>query len=340
MKVAVFAFSRRDVETARRIMDLFRSGGDTCVAFAMKDCAADGFQTIVPPLPGYVGPAFDWADALVFVGDCAAAVRSVAPHVHGEASDPAVIAVDGAARYAVRLLPGRAGGAEGLTERLAAALRAVPVVTGGEDEERTFSPEAWAAGEGLFVAGVREAGAVAEALREGPVPLHSDFPVATALPPGLYAGDGGPVGICISVQDKRPFGTTLWLVPRVLRIGIVCRRGTGAAGIAAVADRVLEMVAVHTAAVRAAATAESLRGEFGLASFCRQRGWPLEFRSVEELAALKGDFTPSTLAEEISGLDNVCERAAVADGARLIVREAELDGVSVALAMEDWEARF
>ena len=55
---------------------------------------------------------------------------------------------------------------------------------------------------------------------------------------------------------------------------------------------------------------------------------------------MAGDFTPSPFVEKVTGVDNVCERAALLGADRLIVRKQALDGVTVALAGENVEVRF
>ena len=50
---------------------------------------------------------------------------------------------------------------------------------------------------------------------------------------------------------------------------------------------------------------------------------------------LPGDFTPSPFVEQITGVDNVCERAALASGGTLLRKKTTRDGVTVALAMEE-----
>ena len=57
--------------------------------------------------------------------------------------------------------------------------------------------------------------------------------------------------------------------------------------------------------------------------------------SAQELAQVPGDFTPSPFVEQITGVDNVCERAALASGGTLLRKKTTRDGVTVALAMEE-----
>ena len=55
----------------------------------------------------------------------------------------------------------------------------------------------------------------------------------------------------------------------------------------------------------------------------------------EALAAVEGDFTPSAFVRGITGVDNVCERAAAAAGGRIIVPKQANNGVTAAVARKD-----
>ena len=82
------------------------------------------------------------------------------------------------------------------------------------------------------------------------------------------------------------------------------------------------------------------RDEPGLLDFCREQGWPAVFYAAGELAAVEGDFTPSDFVRAVTGVDNVCERAALLGAEKLIVRKTAQNGVTVAAAVEHWEVRF
>ena len=63
--------------------------------------------------------------------------------------------------------------------------------------------------------------------------------------------------------------------------------------------------------------------------------------SAQELERAEGDFTPSEFVREVTGVDNVCERAALAGGGEtLIIKKTARDGVTVAAAVEKYEVRF
>ena len=340
MKLAVFAFSRRGRDTARRCLAALAGPGDEYRAYASESWAGEGFSPIRPPLADFTAPVFAWADAMVFVGACGIAVRAIAPHVRDKRTDPAVLAVDELGQFVIPLLSGHIGGANRLAARLAEAVGATAVVTTATDVNRRFSVDEWSARQGLYIDDMAAAKAVSAAILEGPVPVWSDFPIAGDLPAGLEPGESGPLGICISWRRKFPFDRTLLLVPPVLRLGIGCRRGTSSGAIAALADQLLAEHNVHPAAVGTVATIDLKKDETGLLDFCRDRGWPLSCYSAEELAAVEGDFTPSDFVRSVTGVDNVCERAALLGAERLLVKKTARGGVTAALALNAWEVRF
>ena len=340
MKLAVFAFSRRGRDTARRCLAALAGPGDEYRAYASESWAGEGFSPIRPPLADFTAPVFAWADAMVFVGACGITVRAIAPHVRDKGTDPAVLAVDELGQFVIPLLSGHIGGANRLAVRLAEAVGATAVVTTATDVNRRFSVDEWSARQGLYIDDMAAAKAVSAAILEGPVPVWSDFPIAGDLPAGLEPGESGPLGICISWRRKFPFDRTLLLVPPVLRLGIGCRRGTSSGAIAALADQLLAEHNAHPAAVEAVATIDLKKDETGLLDFCRDRGWPLSCYSAEELAAVEGDFTPSDFVRSVTGVDNVCERAALLGAERLLVKKTARDGVTAALALNAWEVRF
>lgn len=340
MKLAIFAYSRRGRETALRVKNALCAPQDRCRCFAPEKYAGGQFEPIAAPCSRFIGPLFAWADAMVFVGAVGIAVRSIAPHVRDKRTDPAVLSVDELRKFVIPLLSGHIGGANELALRLAEMIKAVPVVTTATDINGKFSVDAWAARQGLFIAGIHAAKEVSAAILERTVPLCCDFPVAGALPPGTEAGSSGDVGICISWEKKQPFDETLLLVPPVLHLGLGCRRGTPEEAIRETVEQVLAEYRIHPKAVKCAASIDLKRDEPGLLAYCERQGWPIVFYSAEALQALEGDFTPSERVLRVTGVDNVCERAAMMGAHRLVVRKTAHNGVTVALAEERWEARF
>ena len=336
MRGAVFAFTERGKTTARRVADHLDGEIDLYVPARL---AGEGFATYEGSLPGFVGGLFD-REALIFVGAAGIALRAVAPYVASKKSDPAVLCMDEAARYVIPLLSGHIGGANALARRLAAALDATPVITTATDVNGRFSVDTWATEQGMAITSMVLAKRVSAEILVRDVPFWSDADRPDTLAGGLVWSDSGELGICASVHDVKPFANTLLLVPRVLHIGVGCRRGTPAEAIEAAILKILAEYKLRPEAVAGVASIDVKENEAGLLECCRSHGWPIRFYSAAQLNAVQGSFSKSEFVKNTVGVDNVCERAAAASGGEIIVKKTALNGVTAAVAEMKWGIEF
>ena len=124
-------------------------------------------------------------------------------------------------------------------------------------------------------------------------------------------------------------------------LGIGCRRGTCAEQLEAAFTDFCARHSLAPACITAVASIDLKADEAGLLAFCRTHGWPITFYSAEQLRALPGPFTPSPFVQSVTGVDNVCERAAVlASGGCIRIPKQAGGGVTFALALcpyaPDW----
>lgn len=338
MKLAVFAFTRRGCSTARRAKDAL--DWDECRMFTMAKFEQSDFEPYQPPLTAFTQPIFQWADLIVFVGSTGMAVRAIAPWVQDKKTDPGVIVVDEAGHFAISLLSGHIGGANLETRILAQRLGAQSVITTATDINGKFSVDDWAARNGLVIGSMSAAKAVAAAILEGDVPLLCDFPIIGELPGGVVLGNSGKVGIYIGYRRIQPFDVTLQLIPKVLQLGLGCRRGTSEAAIEAAVQTVLRNAGIPLEAIGSAASIDLKANEEGLLSFCGHHALPVQFYSAQTLAAVPGDFPASGFVASVTGVDNVCQRSAMLGAEKCIIEKTAMDGVTVAVAQKKWEAVF
>ena len=335
MKAALFAFTRRGCETARRILTALPEAHWQC--FTLERLSEPNFGKLTPEC---YGQAFGASDLLVFVGACGIAVRKIAPYVRDKRTDPAVVCVDEQGTFVISLLSGHIGGANGLTKTIAQAIGAVPVITTATDVNGKFSVDTWAAENGCVIDDMKLAKAVSAAILERNVPFSSALPVVGRLPDGLTLENTGDLGILVSFQESTPFENTLRLIPRILHLGIGCRKGTPKETIAQAVDRVFRENHLDFRAVCLAASIDLKQEEPGLLAFCRERELPVKFYSAAQLSAVPGEFTPSPFVRRVTGVDNVCERAALLGAERLLVKKTADCGVTVAVAVKHWEVHF
>ena len=338
MKVAVFAYSRQGCRTARKVMGFFQ--GNEIRAYTMERFEETGFGAIGRPSKPFYEQIFAWADTLVFVGSVGIAVREIAPFVRSKLTDPAVVSMDELGTFVIPLLSGHIGGANDLALRLAEVVGGTAVITTATDINKKFSVDAWAARNGLHITNLNTAKAVSAEILERPVPIKSDFPIVNDLPNATVSADSGRIGIYISCKKDKPFEETLLLVPRVLHLGIGCRRGTPVENFRQAVDTVLKEHNIHPKAIKQVTSIDIKSNETGLLEFCQERELPVVFYSAQQLWEVPGEFTKSQCVLRYTGVDNVCERSSMIGAEKLLVKKNVRNGVTVAISAEALEVSF
>jgi len=292
-------------------------------------------------LPG-CGRLNDWAaarfldcEALVFVSAAGIAVRAIAPFVKDKFTDPAVISVDEAGRFVVPLLSGHVGGANDLARRIASLTDGQAAVSTATDVNGLFAVDQWAREQGLILCERVRAKEVSAALLEGkPVGFQSSCDIQGEMPKGIggEAAAHAAVGICIGPTAAEPFPVTLHLVPRVITIGVGCRRGTPQAQLEAGLAEFLKKCAIPKQAVMGLASIDLKKNEPGLLALAESHGWPVTFFTAQELSEETGAFAPSEFVKQVTGVDNVCQRAAQRAGGTVIVPKTVCGGATFSAA--------
>ena len=329
MKLAIFAFTRKGCSFAAQCRETLNA--DETRMVTMEKFGLPGFESYQPPLSGCMESYFHWADTILFIGSTGMAVRAIAPWVVDKKQDPAVLVLDEGGHYLISLLSGHIGGANALTRELAQKINAQPIITTATDVEGKFSVDTWATEQGLHISDMNLCKAVSAAILEGNVPICGENLPFRKLPPGLVEKETGPLGIYVGIHNRKPFEKTLVLTPKTLTLGLGCRRGTPKENIEEAVRAVFAENDLRLEAVAKAASIDLKANEQGLLDFCTDRGIPVKFYTAEELQKAEGDFTPSAFVKSVTGVDNVCERAAVVAGGELLVHKTVRNGVTVAV---------
>lgn len=300
------------------------------------------------------GRLFDSNDVLIFVGACGIAVRKIAPYIKDKQTDPAVICIDELGTYVIPILSGHIGRANAIARYIAEQIGSTAVITTATDINGRFSVDSWAARNGFIIDDIKAAKEVSSAILEQNIPLISEFKIAGQLPAGIRSEDGNTVrsyndnadrfrndiGIYIGCNIRKPFSRTLRLIPKAVHLGIGCRKGTDEDSIRQAVDKVLSEHDIDKRAVKCISSIDIKSGEKGLLDYAEHNNLPINFYSAEELNNLDGDFTSSEFVKGITGVDNVCERAAMIGAEHLLVRKNAVNGVTIAAAIEHMEVHF
>lgn len=329
MTCAYLAFTSKGLALARKLA--------AAQPGAVARCGENGVT-----LSNWTAAQFAQSDALVFVGAVGIAVRAIAPHCRSKATDPAVVVLDECGRFAIPLLSGHLGGANDLARRLAKACGAVPVITTATDANSVFAVDEWAKHQHCLVAEPARIKKVSSALLAGrTVRFASDWPIQGTPPAGVEpAGDAAQASFALTITPTMT-PNALHIIPRIAVLGIGCKRGTPANKLADAFAAFCAETKLVPQSIAAAASIDLKKDELGLAEFGQKQGWPVTFYTADELRAAPGQFAHSDFVQSITGVDNVCERAAVlATGGPVWAHKWARDGVTFAVALRpftpDW----
>lgn len=250
---------------------------------------------------------FTSGNGLIFVGAAGIAVRAIAPHVKCKTTDPAVVAVDECGTFAIPLLSGHLGGANDLARAIAEVSGATACITTATDANGVFAVDEWAKHQNCAVLNPEHIKLVSSALLAGrEVTVKSDFPIhgQPSKGVGLIEGDAD---VHLSLNPQRG----LKLVPRIVTLGIGCRRGTTREALEQALSEILEEAGIQEAAICQVASVDRKADEAGLIAFCKAHHWPFVTYTAQQLREVPGSFSASSFVNETIGVDNVCERSAV-----------------------------
>lgn len=333
MKLTVIAFSRDGAMLCRMLCKKLNQFPDTCegyisAGYEKKSEEKAGIFCLREPVAEWTERMFTKKDGLIFIGACGIAVRLIAPCLRDKYSDPAVVVMDDAGRHVISLLSGHIGKANELTRRIADVTGAEPVITTASDVHGIQAVDEWAAELGLKISDRELARKTAAAVLDGRQVGFFEDPVCQGYCRSAAARTGcrkRPDGCEDGFREERtvvisPYrshclkGEVLHLVPGCLMVGIGCKKGVAGEAIGLQIQNVLKCYNLDQRAIACLASIDRKSGERGLIAVAEAWGVPLITFPASVLDQIPGDFPESGFVREITGVGNVCERAACAAG--------------------------
>ena len=349
MKAVVYSFSKRGAELSKSVRDILLAFGYDAKAETLPKYAKEArIGVMLPDYKTACKEAFTECGIIIFVGAAGIAVRAIAPYIKSKMTDPAVISMDEQAKFVIPLLSGHIGGANELSRAIADKLGSVACVTTATDVNGLFAVDEWAARNNMIIDSMLEAKYFAAALVNNQLAgIYSQFDIKGSLPGNcLTVEENNPSltnGLAVTVYDNvKPFLHTVRLIPKIVHLGIGCRRNTECAKIEQLVYTKLKQLHIDKRAVCSIASVDLKKDETGLLEFAEKNNWQANFYTADELNNVEGEFAASAFVSSIVGVNNVCERSAVLDSknGRVLLHKTSLDGVTLAIAIENIEIDF
>ena len=299
-----------------------------------------------------VGKYWNKYDAFIFIGAMGICVRTIAPLVKDKHTDPAVVCVDSMGLHAISVLSGHVGGANDLTQRVAAILGADPVITTLSDNAGLWALDTFedrfnwpVASEDdmnkcIFTFVNRKPTALFMEVRdEGTDYLEKTLPNHVTIINDLKEADPRKYELLIMVTPyarDEPFGMlTLHFVPMVGTIGFgLAHFPDDYEYIYDQMDEALAKWGILPCACRYC-TIDVKADEPFVEMLQYDYGETVEFFTAEQLAAVEVPNPSDTVAKHV-GTPSVCEAAAIlgSNHGKLIVPKIKGKNFTVALAID------
>ena len=305
-RVSIAAFSTKGAALARRI-----AAALSAEVFSPAKFAGEGVILIPSTLEEWTAEQFAKADAIIFVSACGIAVRSIAPFIKSKTTDPAVVVLDEMGHNVISLLSGHIGGANELTKKIAQITGGNAVVTTATDVHGLVAVDEWAQKNNCAIENIKAAKIVSAAILEGQ-----------------------KIGVAVTDELRpTPWPVTLWLRPRDLVLGVGCKKNIEARLLKAAFYDFMKRCGLSYMSVATVASIDIKKNEKAIIALAEELRAPFITYSAAELAKAEGTFTASRRVLEVTGVDNVCERAAVS-GAKgtLLFGKTIYKGITLAIA--------
>jgi cobalt-precorrin 5A hydrolase len=349
MRIAVIAITRNGALLGRKLREGL-AGSELYVSSRYAGQAGKE-RTLFEPgeLKGLLASLWHEVDGFVLIMATGIVVRTIAPLLESKQSDPAVVTMDDAGRFAISLTSGHLGGANELAERCAFISGARAVITTATDANDLPSFDMLAKEQGWVIDDISRVKTLNSLLLD-------DREIAVVDPTGrtrcwfhgrgrltfhetfAEAIDSRAPGLLFVTNRHLPSRTRpdnlLILRPRNLVLGIGCNRGTPVDEIDGFVAAHLKRIFVSIKSVRCIASAAAKRDEPGLVDFGERYGIPLVFFESDELNRVACPSPPSQHALAAIGAVGVAEPAALlaSGGGRMMLKKVKSENVTLAVA--------
>lgn len=287
-------------------------------------------------------------DALICLFSLGAVIRLIAPHLVDKKTDPAVIVIDDRTNFVISVLSGHIGGANKLTDDIAAKLGAIPVITTAADVNKTIPVDlvgrefGWIIDDDTHVTAVS-----ADMVNEEPIGVYQDVGRtdwhAKELPKNVTVYDSmdglrdSDSKSCLIISD-RVLGEdtakkTVVYRPKSLVIGIGLHHDTGKDTIKDGIETCLRRFELSPRCVAKLISIKKPKDVQGLIDAGREMGIPVEYVDREELAEITAP-NPSDTVMAFEGTASVSEAAAikVSEGTLVVEKQKFPPNLTIAIA--------
>jgi cobalt-precorrin 5A hydrolase len=287
---------------------------------------------------------FEKKEPLAFIMATGIVVRKICPYLKGKAKDPPVIVMDEKGRHIISLVSGHLGGANALSEKIAAITGGEAVITTATDVNSLTAIDILAKDHGLIIENLDmvkkinyailtnekinlvDPEEVTDKLNESFNKINFKDALINCLPT-VYISSYNPL--------NNNLQNWLFLRPNNLIVGIGCNRGAIKNEIIDFIKEIFEKYRLAIHSIKGFASINLKMDEAGIIETAKYFGVDIKWYSKEILSEMNVP-NPSEIVRKNMGTAGVCEAAAMiaSKNSRLLVTKQKKGNVTIAVAKE------
>ena len=306
-------------------------------------------------------------DGIVCIMATGIVVRMIAEQIVHKSQDPAVIVMDQKGKYCISLLSGHLGGANELAKALAQITGGEPVITTATDVEGQISFDVFAKQHGLVIENIEQLKYVSGALLQGKkIKVICSNPKWKHMLQGVMKETGGllledveekesgaigveesegeerEIGVVIShrlLEEEKKKGHFLYLRPKVVTVGIGCKKDRNEEGADEAIKEVLQNAGISPLSVKQLATIQR-KAEEPVVAYLRERYQlglcVVEEERIKQLDLERLGIATSSFVKETVGVASVSTACAYlgANEGSILVDKEKFQGMTLSVAVE------
>lgn len=272
--------------------------------------------------------------ALIFISALGIAVRAISTHINDKFTDPAILCIDEMGKFVIPILSGHIGGANELAKRISSNIKALSIITTATDLNDKWAVDIFAKKNNLFIEDRKLAKSISSRILDGEkIFIKSDFRIEGKLPKNIYITDEIR-DIYITYKNIKK-SDTLLLAPKCLCLGIGCRKNVDAKLLFNSFNKFVIDNHINIKSIKYISSIDLKKDEEAIKKLANILECKLLFFDPISLNNIDGEFKASDFVKKITGVDNVCERAAMKVFSERIVKKTKLDKVTMALSLDN-----
>lgn len=285
-------------------------------------------------------------DAIIAIMASGILIRSISHLLKSKTTDPAILNIDDNGNFVISMLSGHLGGANQLTSKIAKLINAIPVVTTSTDVNKKLGIDVLARDLYLSIDNTKEILYLNKSILENKkvyftLNKHGNHDY-------LYdylSNNTLEIDVSFNFSTKINEGEIevkydnhkIVLKPRIIVIGIGCKRGKTSNEIKKAIHIVLNDLKINISRINMLSSAEIKKDEKGILDLSEELNIPVNFVELDKLKLFKSnDIQKSDFVMKKFGIPGVCEPSALITAgydSKLIYKKTAFDGVTISVAI-------